>query len=558
MRNSVHMELSTGFRIIEKTETMPVAKAEEILLSARGRCYYKAVRNDTQAQLIRQCLVCPSCGAVHRPSLPMLQHTMRAESVAMATGHFRKERIRLWASMQMSMFEEKKELQLSFPIHIPIWFKCRACGYTDRKDNAVRKIDMSLDGKRITVRCEVIDLQELLRSRLLPKGNVCLSFPLAECVTFDLARGRVYVRMQSANGDMLSCRDITAVPEWLNGGTFDHAFRENKALRRKMRCLFEQVWGCSLPFRECECDLAAFFKMTVFVGYPAQFYDGVPFAIGSYNIEKSFCASARRLHFAANIEREYSRSGLPQIKSVRRIIFSKPGLLFYIDEIRALQQVLGDVNRLCALLNDPDVFELVSALHMRPGMFAYLRDFSAIKGPAVLLQRLTEEWGPLAEYAIDYSCMSQAMRRQTQALWKKKQETETENPAFSLPVECPDTDICDCTVNGYQFVRLRSRNDYAQAGRALSNCLGEPGQSYPHVVCMRHKGRYVAAVSIHHKQVLQALGFDNTELDTASPEYAALQAWMRRFNLHWEDDSDLPHDMYDRFRALFNAADMPF
>ena len=61
--------------------------------------------------------------------------------------------------------------------------------------------------------------------------------------------------------------------------------------------------------------------MTMFVGYPASFYVCIPFAQGSYAVEKSFHSQARKLHLAKNIDNVYLQSLLPQTKSVRRVMF---------------------------------------------------------------------------------------------------------------------------------------------------------------------------------------------------------------------------------------------
>ncbi len=552
MQKSIHLELPTGFRVVEKTKTMHISRAEKLLLSKRRCDYIKAVRNGEEAQLTSKYYICPFCGTPHAANkanaafYPNHRSTVRDNML-----------IKKWASMQMSMFDDSSsnELNLARNESQPAFFRCNRCEHTAAIKTASRQVDMTLHRKKITVRCEILMLHELLSMELIKKGGAHITFPLFECVTFDLGKGRVLVKAETADGEVLCCRDVTHDPKQLTGGAFYRAFNDYKAVERNLKRLFAQAWGAALPFCSRTYRLDLFFRMTTFVGYPAVFYFSVPLAPGALVVEKSFRAQAKKLHFAKNIDTAYTDSGLPQIKSVRRIVFENPGLCFYAEEICELLHMLGDHNLLCTLLRNSHIYEILSDLHMRPGIFSYLRDYIAVMGAKRLLMCIEKSWELVSNHAIDYACMSQALRLQTQSQWKAKSEaeiTERRPSAYSIPRGCPDERIKDCVIDGYQFFWLRNSNDYQLAGEQLNNCLGQWPTSSAPVVCMKRNEHWLAAIAVSGNEVVDALGYDNRELEVDPRLYGVLKKWMQRNHLTRDEE-------YSRWcHALQNDDDMPF
>ena len=100
------------------------------------------------------------------------------------------------------------------------------------------------------------------------------------------------------------------------------------------------------------------------------------------------------------------------------------------------------------------------------------------------------------------------------------------------------SEIPDCTVEGYDFSWLRSRNDYCLAARQLSNCLGDHSPLGAPVLCIRKQGQTLAAVEVSGRKVLQARGFDNAALEDFPELFQALGKWMERFHLMWDEEED--------------------
>ena len=307
-----------------------------------------------------------------------------------------------------------------------------------------------------------------------------------------------------------------------------------------------------LPYQGREVDLDALFRMTLFRGYPREFYVCIPYTRNSWQIDKSFRAIAGKIRHASRLEGVYARSTLPQAKSLRRILFETPGLFFYLVEIERMWQAMGDINLLRRFLRSTGVFAVLSSLHTMPGMLAYLRDYCQVRGTSNLCDGLEKHWDTVREKAIDYSCMSPTARREAQKRWQGKQDQGFRSErAYAVPMAKPDPHIADCHIDGYDFFWLRTSNDYALAAQGLHNCLDTWSATGAPVVCIRRKAEYVGAVEVNNGQIVQARGFDNCCLELDPRLYGAFEKWRQRYQLEWADDED-------DFDGDFPERDLPF
>ncbi len=99
---------------------------------------------------------------------------------------------------------------------------------------------------------------------------------------------------------------------------------------------------------------------------------------------------------------------------------------------------------------------------------------------------------------------------------------------------------------------VRNSNDYQLAGEQLNNCLGQWPTSSAPVVCMKHNEHWLAAIAVSGNEVVDALGYDNRELEVDPRLYGVLKKWMQRNHLTRDEE-------YSRWcHALQNDDDMPF
>lgn len=557
MSKTVDLHIPLGFRLEDKIEYMKIWEAEQRLLSRKIRRYTKAVRSGEDAQLYSRWLICPHCASAYIANThsPVFHRYGVCSTREM---RLTKEQISQWATMQMSIFDETEahELLIAPPIASIGKFRCEKCENESYKSASTRRVTLSAHRKKVTVKCEVSQIDEILSVGWVKRNEVKISFPIFEVLTFDFNRGAVYIKIENAQGDTLCQRDISAYPDQLKGGAVYKILTQNKLVLRNVRRLFQRVWGTQLPFSWKQLDLQALFQMTMFVGYPKSFYSCIPYVQNSCRIDRDFRARAKRMHLAENLNGVYQRSSLPQIKSIRRIMFGAPGLFFYLQEVEEIWNAIGDPNLLARLLQSERVYEILSAIHTRPGISQYLRDYSAVKGAVGLLTNMEGDWDYLLHQAVDYCCMSRGMRLRIRQRWKTGESQMTVRNAYSLPMCHPDERITDCVINGYHFAWLRNSNDYALAAEHLQNCLDMwHGYDAP-VVGVRRKARFVAAIAVCKGCVEQALGFENGPMD-ADPELnTAFQKWMARFGLKWSSSEENPEDDLEwRYPA---DAPMPF
>ena len=560
MKKTISLQIPMGYKLEDKIEYVKIWQAESYLLSKRVRRYTKAVRHDTDAELHSRWLICPYCGKEYVANVTSPAFAKSDNRQYLRFSKPTKEQIKNWGSLQLTLFDEhdNSELFIASAIDVSGKFTCLNCENESYESSSKRQVMVTLNRKKISVKCEVVQIDEILSLGWIKAKEVRISFPIYEILTFDCHKGKVHVRIENSQGNVLCQRDVSAYPEQLKGGAVHKVLTQNKVVLRNVKRLFQEVWGVNLPYCWKQLDIPALFKMTMFVGYHKSFYDSIPYMQNSFRIDRGFRARAKRMHFAEKLIGLYQKSGLPHVKSIRRIMFSTPGLFFYIYEIKRFWDAIGDYNLLSRLLLSERIYEILSSIHMRPGIMEYICDYCKVKGPVYLLANISDGWESTRKEAIDYCCMSQRLRMEAQHRWAGRHScgSEVSEIAYSVPMCKPDEKIKDCTIDGFAFCWLRNSNDYAIASEHLQNCLDEWQPYDSPVVGVRKKEKYVAAIEIFKGCVVQAHGYDNRSLDSDPTLNKAFEKWMARFNLEWGEKEEY-FDVNGAFR-FFEHENMPF
>lgn len=539
MKETIEILLPMGFRMEDREERVSLWEAERRLLSGKRRCYTSATRQGEQVLLRSRWIRCPRCGEDFAANTGMFteQGLLRPENRAVT-----KRLVEEWASPQLMLPEfSPKGLVLSQPMEAPALFQCPDCGAASRNSEGSRKVELRLSRGKLQLRCQICTLEDLMSLGWPQRRGLFLSLPAWEVLTFHFGRGRVYVRLEDGNDRLVACRDVTYCPEVLEKGAVSSALGGSAAVRRKLRQLFRKQWGSELPYRDADLTLPVLIRMTQFQGYGATFYSGIPYCIETCRIDRSFAPAVRQLRRADKLPALYERTGLPQVKSLRRKLFEEPSLFFFREEIRFLWELLQDPNLLCRLLSGDRIFEILNALHRRPGIRLCLTDYRRMFGGVGLCRDMEEHWPWLLKCAVDYCSLSDHARRALREQWKthrQKRHYRYFSAELSRPMAQPPKEIPDCTVDGYDFSWLRSSNDYCLAARQLSNCLGEHSPLGAPVLCIRRYGQTLAAVEVDGGKVLQARGYDNAPLEGQLDLFRVLEKWMERFCLSWDEDGD--------------------
>ena len=540
MECKIAFNVPLGYRIVEKVETTDLWEAEKILMSRKREKYMQAIRKGTKVELIGDFLICPICNSHfaansnsrmfrNRPYLHVNRNNViweRNYNSDKIVGI--KKKVSNWSDRQISFFEENDEsnLYISSPIEKEGLFICPVCHTKSSYSEQIRKVNIIRRKNKIIVECEIV---EMFRTSDLPAY---------ETITFDCSKGRVSA--QFINGEENTCcvRDITNHPEIIENAVIYKVISSNKLVNRTIKRCFSEVWGGKIPYNGSIISIDNFIKMTRFVGYNKEFYDYIPYKLKSYCIDDSFKKMAKKLQNAKNIVDIYNNSTLPAVKSVRKICFEKVGVLFYLNELEKMFDIVKDLNIFCSILKSKYILEILSELHIRPQLIEYFKDFMFVKGTTGLVRGTTEYWYEMRYNAMDYISMSESMKKEFRDIWKKRKcfsvmDTVNET-VHSIPMMRPLDKINDCTINGYKFFWLSNKNDYIQAGDKLKNCLGSwnPG-NWP-VVCIKKQEKYVAAIEISDKGIRQALGINNGEIKDDLPLFKTFEKWRKEHKLEWE------------------------
>ena len=301
------------------------------------------------------------------------------------------------------------------------------------------------------------------------------------------------------------------------------------------------------PFMFQELNLSRLILMTRFIGYPRSFYDAVPLYDSDNRVMKSFSALSAHLHDAHHVPEMLKKSRLPQVKSTRKIIYSKPELMFYLPELEKMWGVLNEVNLFRRFLEIEEdlLFGTLATLHKQPPMIDFFRDYCSIFSRNRFLHMLHEnDWRC---YAAQYLTMNPYCQEEERIKWKRLGNLpecglfdlgKDIGPAISIPVplvkneHLPEDDITDCEISGYNFHRLRSLREFRKAGRDLRNCLTEWDVcAHGTVFGVLRDRRFVAAIEVEEGTIIQARAAGNGSIHFIEPLHTALRAWQERFDL---------------------------
>jgi len=538
------LNIPLGYRMVKKIKTVDIWEAEKILNSREQRYYTEAIRKDFNADLVGNYVICPYCNssfaANNKCSLFRNHWYIYNERIS-------KDKVRAWSDRQLTLFDDDKDkiLYISSPIEKLTTFKCPNCNRESALAEKFRSVEIFIHNKKVTIKSEIVSFDEIFALKWNDEESISVKFPMYEIVVFDFEKGRIYAKLDNNENEEIEPKDITNCPEKLDYGAVYNAITLNKLVNRTIKRMFYKVWGDKLPYNGKEITIENLFKMTIFVGYNAEFYDYIPYRLKSYDIDDSFKDITKRLHDINDVEKIYVNSALPNVKSVRKIFFERTGLFFYLEEAEKIFALINDLNVYCKLLKSKCIFGILSDLHMRPGLIEYLKDYTFEKGPKNLVKVIMEDWNDIREAAIDYNCMSEAGKKAMREGWKNKVaigRIVQRKSLYSIPMNHPKKIIPDCCIDGYKFFWLRNSNDYVIAGAKLKNCLGTwRVDSFP-VVCVKKNEKYVAAIEVSDEGIVQAQGYKNNDIQSDRNLYTAFEKWMKRYNLAWDACA---YDFYD-------------
>lgn len=389
----------------------------------------------------------------------------------------------------------------------------------------------TIDGSAVTLCCagdtlrlaaELRDLRDLFSASWLQTQHVAFGAPMTETATFDFARGSVTLGIEAA-GSVLAAREITLQPYAWRGGALLRLLGEDEALPRAVQAAFAR-FGANVAE---EPQPAQYVAATYFHGYDERFYETIPFPLEEEALpDEALLARAEPLRDARALPALYARSALPQMKSVRRAMFTDPGLFFYLRECEQVWSLLPDPNLFCRFLRSDAAYEMLLQLQTFPACVEALRVLCAGYPAHDVYLMLTDAPEAVISAACSYLAANAGVRRRMFTQWQSTRMPWRERslPECSVPVRS-DTWLRTDRIGQFRFRRLRSTGEFVAAGIALNNCLGEMAGACVYVVCCNSALR--AAIEIVSGAITQAYLADNEALSDDPELYEAVGMWAR-------------------------------
>lgn len=518
-----------GYVAVERTVRADRETAARWLKSARQRRYDRAAHDGECVVLTRHLLRCPHCG-FESPAIPRPLTSKRLPDRA----------IDEWISRA-----DGAQLRLRIGAPWNSTHRCPRCGQISKTRTKTAPVRIEADAHSARLACESADIHELLRlMSFFGVSTMEAALPFTETVVFDFAAGRVTLSVSDTEHASAPVDVTFARKAW--AWCIAHRLLEDSWLvRRRLAQAFAAAWGEPVPFAQRALCPEDFVAMTLFQRYPRDFYDAMPCRLADGDLDESFRPAAERLRDARALPALYDASGLPHIKTVRRLFFQNPGYFFYLDEAAALWDALDDPNHFMRMMTRPAAFEMLAFFHQYPRAVEFFRDWLLCKGANSLFRRLEEDWQPLSSYALCYCMMSPAAQAAERAKWKRERPGCRPPIPFSTAMTSSGAPE-DCEVDGYFFTRLRSKSDFLAAGRAMHNCLVRwESRTHP-VFAVKRGGECAAAIELDGDTVVTALAPRNREIEAGSRLERAVEKWMRSHRLR-RAPNRTPFDDFDDF-----------
>ena len=408
------------------------------------------------------------------------------------------------------------------------------------EEKVLSMISVKKQKGEIIIRSEIKDKHSLENLPYKPSDEIHLNFPVYEQIEFNLRNGRTYIRIVTQDDRLFYTLDITNRPRLISECNISKWFYGYESLRKRIKETFETMTKSVVPFDVGSHNLENLVFFTRFTGYDTEFYDAIPYNKETLELDRSF-KNTHKLHSreAAVI---YLRSfSFSECKSIRKQVFKKSGLLFYLPECEELYNAIGDVNIFRNLMDNRYVFDILILLHQHPVSIDFFRDYCRIKGADSFLRKIGSHkytWCEFRYYIINYCSMSSYSKTIEQKKWKYKSHRDYINEFcptnYSLPMTTKSSENLECIVYGFTFRLLKNTYECTKAGQELNNCLANWESYNSNIVVVSKRGKTVAAIEIDEDRIIQAHTYRNGDIREVEELPEAIRIWKEKSGIHYQ------------------------
>lgn len=558
--------LKDDFESVCEVRLVDKRRAELKLTPPRRNNYLSALKSGEFYALKKINVVCPNCGM----RLHLYASKSREASMGRLENRQTDRRIKVFLDNQITFFDDdnREYIEINTPLPFGTKVECPRCGTHGilRKQSSERKVRIAAETDKLSVSCTLRDIFDALHIGWVSSVNRDVAFglpPYEEKIIFDFGTGVTAIQIIDGSG-VICEKEINSGTELVGHDSIVDVFN-NFVLRRRIRFAFTDAYGYEIFFTPDELNLDRYILHTRYMGYYRDFYDCIPFimdyrtiAHGERRLPESIRSIAKLMHRSGDIPALYDKLGLPAIKSVRRIVFEEPQLMFYANELKLLNKVFPDVNYYRRIITCAAAYRILASL-VRSGKAAeYLVMLREVLGMRRLYEYLkNRDCSVIFSNGMLYS----AMNDEDQALVRSSLMNSPDPfkdiarlpKGFSLnvPMNHLRKQRYDWDYDGFQFKTLRTSDDYERAGMDLHNCLnacygcdrsydGEEinendvilSQNENTIVGVLKNGKYVGAIDVYYDGTVGFSAIENNRPVTRSPMFFnAYVTWLRHFGL---------------------------
>ena len=435
---------------------------------------------------------------------------------------------------QLSFFDD--DLKVIYSTHEASNLECECCGNIVIKSDEKIEVVFTSNNSYIKLSNKISNIKELIESNAVNGEliEIANQFPVFQSLCFDFDNHKVFSVIENSNGEILKNIDIDIK---LKSLIEDYISIKN--------CICEslkQIWKPYVfPFEPYEINYNLMVLFTKYVRYTKKdFYFSIPNKLNAQDIFCTFESIAEKLCNFDNLPDTLNEFKLTQVKSIKRILFSTPQLMFYIYEIGKLWDTLKDINFLTELLVCPEIYSILACVHMYPNLVDFFKDFISLKPKRVLLNLLIRKSDLILSYGIFYISLRNEIKDNEKEKWKERNYFIKMRPylehkpyiLFAIPIRSLG-DEYKKQIQEYEFNPIKTLDELHRAGVELNNCLVDYNSTNNPVIIVKNDNKAVAAIEIKGTHIIQAYANDNEELSEFPKLNCAVKEYCQLCNLKW-------------------------
>lgn len=524
--NKTTVTISDGYKIFEEKSLYDLENILKVLKEDNLTNIISAVIKEEKVEVVKKYWVCPVCGC---------KHYVKRNSTVSADGI--EDKIlcpNLFYSSNVLIAECES---LRKPIYV-----CEKCESFVPAINKEYNFAVSCQNNIIKTELEIDDIESLLSTQILDGDITSLinEMPVYECLYLDLNKGNATLQIENSKGNVFSKFNGINEIQTLKSNRFFELLFYSDGLKKLVIKAFSEAWGrIDFPFTEKDLDFELLFRLVKFINYPfSEFYYCIPYDEKEINVFPTFNNISEKIHRYNDLPELFANSSLPNAKSLKRLLFTNPEYFFYFDELEKLWQLINDINLFMTVIKSEQIFYLLSQIHIYGKVFEYFYVFIKHNSIKSFCNLIVKDPLCFVLKAVAYSSIADENKIYYETVFANKNFRLMEfnyyfyhnKNFFNIPMARINDKIKNCAIDGYNFVALKSKSEYLQAGKQLKNCLvGWDCIDHP-IVAIKKNNKIVGAVEINDSYIFQARGYDNSKIENMD-FYPAFLKFCEKYSL---------------------------